>query len=56
MDEALTCGQCDGPLIDNPWTDSTLPFYCPSCDVIYDWEDFDYASTPHPSAYYDANN
>lgn len=33
------CGQCDGPLVDNPATDNTLPFYCSTCDIIYDWED-----------------
>lgn len=35
------CGQCDGVLIDNPATDNTLPFYCPPCDIVYDWEDLD---------------
>lgn len=39
--ELFQCGQCDGPLAENPDLADEYPFYCSECDITYDWEDLD---------------
>lgn len=41
LNEMPLCGQCDNLVVKNQATDNTLPFHCPGCDILYDWEDFE---------------
>lgn len=44
------CGQCDGPLIENPDLADEYPFYCSECDVTYDWEDLAPSTSNQPQS------
>lgn len=44
------CPECDKPLRRNAADEQVYPWYCITCDVVYDWPDLEYAATDEQRA------